>query len=66
MVRLGQVWRTAQNARCIEDLSVKIASDFKFSQQFTDAAKEGTRMLGFSDRDFLFNSKHATLPLYNT
>ncbi len=43
-----------KSVHCVKDLSVKIASNFKSSQQCNDAANKANRMLGFIKR----NSSH--------
>ncbi len=52
--------------QCVKDLGVKIASNFKFSQQCIDAANKANRMLGFIKRNFSFKNKDVILPLYTS
>ncbi len=42
---------TLKSVQCVKDLSVKIASNLKFSQQCVDAANKANKMLGFIKKE---------------
>ncbi len=43
---------------------VTVASTFKFSTQYNDAAGKAKRMLDFINRNFSFRDKYIILPLH--
>ncbi len=53
-----------ESIQCVKDLGVIIASGFIFSQQCKDATGKDNKMLNFIERNFSFENKDVTLPLY--
>ncbi len=55
-----------KSVQCVQDLSVSIASNLKFSQQCKDAAGKANRMLGFINIIISFKTEAVILPLYTS
>ncbi len=55
-----------KRTKCAEDLCVRIASNFKFSQPGNDATKKVNKMLGVIKRNFSFENKDVILTLFNS
>ncbi len=53
-----------ESRKCVNVLSVTVASSLKFSQQCKDAAAKANRRLGLISINFSFKNQDIILPLY--
>ncbi len=54
-----------KSVQCTKDLGVKIASELKFSQQYTKTANKANIIFCFINRNFSVESADVTLPICN-
>ncbi len=53
-----------KSVQCVKNFGVPIESNFKYTQQYSDASGKANIMLGFINRNFPFKNKDTILPLY--